>query len=59
MERVELISPLGRGVARVAPDRVEEFKANGWREAPKKAEPEKAAPARRKRATKPADADNE
>lgn len=44
-DRVELISPTGRGRAQVAARRVEEFKSNGWREAPKK------SPQRRRKAT--------
>jgi len=31
-DRVEMTAPLGAGRARVAKARVEEFKANGWRE---------------------------
>ena len=35
MDRVELTSPLGRGTVRVAADRVDRYKANGWVEKPK------------------------
>lgn len=45
-DRVELIAPTGQGRARVAADRVEAFKANGWREKPAP----KPAPKRRKAA---------
>lgn len=31
-DRVRMVSPVGRGVARVAKARVEAFAANGWRE---------------------------
>jgi len=35
VDRVELTSPLGRGTVRVAADRVDRYKANGWVEKPK------------------------
>lgn len=40
-DRVSLTSPTGLGVARVAKARVEQFKANGWREV-KAAKPARA-----------------
>lgn len=45
MDRVELTSPLGRGTVRVAADRVDRYKANGWREIAT----EKPKPATRRR----------
>ncbi|HLR96183.1 MAG TPA: hypothetical protein VK053_16800 [Jiangellaceae bacterium] len=51
-DRVVMTAPTGRGTAKVAKRRVEDFKANGWREAPAP----KPAPKRRKK-TDDADAE--
>lgn len=45
--RVQMTSPLGRGTAMVAADRVDRYKANGWREVAT----EKPKPATRRRKT--------